>query len=162
LILAGGSVGALLGALLTGRITARFGPGPALMGSAMVLALSVLSLPMAAGPRLMVVLIILGGEFIGGFAVMVFDINCASLKGAITPDHLLGRVSASSRFITCGSRPLGALAGGILGTALGLRPTLAVAAAGSLLAMLWIWFSPLHGLRALPPVSVDAEPAIAS
>ncbi len=159
LILAGGSVGALLGALLTGRITARFGPGPALIGSATVLALSVGSLPLAAGPKLAIVLIILAGEFIGGFAVMVFDINCASLKGSITPDHLLGRVGASSRFITWGSRPLGAISGGILGTAIGLRPTLAVAAAGSLLALLWIWFSPLHRLRELPPVAVDAEAA---
>lgn len=48
--------------------------------------------------------------------------------------------------------PIGALAGGAMGTWLGLRATLLVGGVGSLLAVSWVWWSPVRALRAVPEV----------
>jgi hypothetical protein len=68
----------------------------------------------------------------------VYNVNQVSLRQALTPDQLLGRVNATNRFLVWGCAPLGALAGGLLGATLGLRPTLALAALGELVAVLWL------------------------
>ena len=59
-------------------------------------------------------------------------------------------MTASVRFLIWGVTPLGALLGGWLGTTLGLRPTLIIAATGTTIACLWLLFAPLWQLRALP------------
>jgi predicted MFS family arabinose efflux permease len=51
--------------------------------------------------------------------------------------------------------PLGALAGGALGQVLGLRETIALAACGSLLSSLWVWFSPVRDLVEIPEAAID-------
>ena len=67
----------------------------------------------------------------------VFAINEISLRQTITPDRLLGRVTAGMQLMTDGVGPLGALVGGALGGAIGLRPTLVVAALGGGLLGAW-------------------------
>ena len=57
-------------------------------------------------------------------ATPVYNINQVSLRQAITPDRLQGRMNASMRFIVWGTIPIGALMGGALGDAIGLWPTL--------------------------------------
>ena len=71
---------------------------------------------------------------IQGPAVMVINVNALSLRQAVTPDHLLGRVNATGRWIAWGTIPLGAVVGGILGTAIGLRETIAISSIGGLVA----------------------------
>jgi len=67
------------------------------------------------------------------------------------------------RFIGWGAMPLGALLGGLVGTWLGLRPTLWIAVIGSYTAVAWVFFSPLRHMRDVPahtePVAVTADPA---
>jgi predicted MFS family arabinose efflux permease len=46
--------------------------------------------------------------------------------------------------------PLGALLGGVIGTWLGLRPTLWIAVVGSYAAVAWVFFSPLRRMRDVP------------
>lgn len=65
----------------------------------------------------------------------------------MTPDRLLGRVSAGMDFIGVGVSPVGALVGGYLGQTIGLWPTLVVASLGQSLALVWLLASPLRGLR---------------
>jgi hypothetical protein len=72
---------------------------------------------------------------------------------AITPDHLLGRTNASRRFLVQGVIPVGALLGGVLGTWLGLRPTIAIGALGATIAVLPLLFSPLRAVK----TTADAE-----
>ena len=61
------------------------------------------------------------------------------------------------RFMVWGTIPLGGLAGGVLGTTIGLRETIVVGAVGGGLAVLWIVFSPQRHLRDMPePVDDDA------
>ena len=83
---------------------------------------------------------------------MIFSINTVSLRQAITPDRLLGRVNATMRFVFQSALPLGAVVGGILGTTIGLRAALAVGAAGMLLVVVALLVSPVRALQAQPPV----------
>lgn len=53
---------------------------------------------------------------------------------------------------------LGALAGGLLGTAIGLRPTLWIATGGAVLAVLWLLPSPLARMRELPTKGEESTP----
>jgi len=69
------------------------------------------------------------------------------LRQAATPDYLLGRMSASSRFFTSAAIALGALPSGFLGEVIGPRPTLLVGALGLLLSLACVVGSPLPRLR---------------
>jgi len=66
------------------------------------------------------------------------------------PDRLRARVSGAYMVVNYGVRPLGSLAGGALGTWVGLRPTLWIATVGALLGVLWLLPSPYLRLRELP------------
>ena len=72
---------------------------------------------------------------------MLFDINLNSVLATVIPDHLRSRVSGAFSAVNYGVRPLGALTGGVLGSWLGLRPTLWFAAIGGTLCVLWLWGS---------------------
>jgi predicted MFS family arabinose efflux permease len=68
------------------------------------------------------------------------------------------RVSGAFRTVNYGIRPIGALIGGALGSAIGVRPTLWIATAGALLGALWMIGSPILRIRTLP--SEPPEPTI--
>jgi predicted MFS family arabinose efflux permease len=87
---------------------------------------------------------------LGSVASPIYNINQVSLRQAITPHRLQGRMNATMRFLVWGTMPLGGLLGGVLGASLGLRAAIAVAAAGGLLAFLWVALSPVRTLRAIP------------
>jgi predicted MFS family arabinose efflux permease len=87
--------------------------------------------------------------FVWGLAIAVSNVHVISLRQATTPHRLLGRMNASYRFFTYGAIPLGALLGGFLGQAVGLRATLLVSALGLLLALAWIATSAVPHLRDL-------------
>jgi MFS family permease len=159
LILAMAGPGALLGALVAGRVATRFGLGRTILGSSLLFGMVNLQVPLASGPPFVVAGMLMFASLVGGFANPVYNINQVSLRQAITPDRLQGRMNASMRFIVWGTIPIGALIGGTLGDAVGLRPTMAAAAVCSLLAPLWVLFSPVRGLRKQPEPA--AEPALA-
>jgi hypothetical protein len=94
-------------------------------------------------------LLVLSGS-IGNFGALIYNINQVSLRQTITPHRLQGRMNATMKFVILGTMPLGGLLGGALGSALGLRPAIAITAAGSLLPFLWVFFSPLRRLREIP------------
>ena len=85
-----------------------------------------------------------------GFAAVVYNVNQVSFRQRLCPDHLLGRMNATMRFVVWGVLPVGALLGGILGSVLGLRATLWVGAAGQALAVVWLLASPLRVVRDFP------------
>ena len=82
---------------------------------------------------------------------MLLDIASGSLQAALIPDALRSRVSGAWRTVNYGMRPLGAVAGGVLGSTTGLRPTLWIATAGGMLSVLWLLPSPVPRMRELPP-----------
>jgi MFS family permease len=85
-----------------------------------------------------------------GFGGTVYNVAQVSLRQAITPGRLQGRMNASMRFMVWGTMPFGSLAGGALGTAIGLRPTLIAAGIGGLTAMPWVLARSVRELRAIP------------
>lgn len=96
------------------------------------------------------VLLFVLGWFGFSFTGVVYNVAQLSYRQAVCPPQLLGRMNAAVRWIVWGTLPLGGLAGGILGSAAGVRPTLFVAAAGAWVAGLWVFFSPLRGMRDVP------------
>jgi len=85
-----------------------------------------------------------------GFGGTLYNIAQVSLRQAITPPRLQGRMNASMRFMVWGTMPFGSLAGGALGTAIGLRPTLIVAGIGGLTAVPWVLARSVRELREIP------------
>ena len=145
-----GGVGALAGALLAPRMSAILGAGRTVVLASVVFSFALFAIPLARGPHGVELAVIGGGELVGGVAVMLFDVTSAGITLSSVPTELLGRVSSCLAFLTQGVKPLGALAGGVLGTALGLHPALWVAAAGATTTMLWTVFSPLRMHPGLP------------
>jgi predicted MFS family arabinose efflux permease len=150
LILAIGGPGALLGSLIAGRVAVQFGVGATIIGSILLSAVTNLLIPLASGPTLVVIGMLSVAAFVSGITNPIYNINQVSLRQAITPDRVQGRMNASMRFIVWGTIPLGALMGGTLGDLLGLLPTLALMAVCSLLAPLWVIFSPVWQLKEQP------------
>jgi predicted MFS family arabinose efflux permease len=64
-----------------------------------------------------------------------------------TPDRIRARTAGTFRFVNYGIRPIGALLGGALGTALGLQAALWIGVVGALLGVVWLAFSPIPRLR---------------
>jgi MFS family permease len=150
LIFAVGGPGALFGALIAGWLAKRFGLGATIIGSLAVSEGANLLVPLASGATLVIAGVLMLAMFIGSCAGPIYNINQVSLRQAITPDRLQGRMNASMRFIVWGTIPLGALLGGALGETFGVWPTIAAMAACGLLAPVWVLLSPVRQLRAQP------------
>ncbi len=82
-----------------------------------------------------------------------------SFRQRLCPEYLLGRMNASMRFLVWGTMPLGGLLGGVLGSTVGVRPALLVAAVGQSLAFLWIFFSPLRAVREVTASMTSTRPS---
>jgi len=95
----------------------------------------------ATGPRTFAAAGMVAGQLMTGVGLAVCSISMVSLRQALTPADLLGRVNATARLLAWGAIPAGALLGGALGDWIGLRPTLVVAAAGSGLVMAWVLYA---------------------
>jgi MFS family permease len=154
-ILAALGPGALLGALLASHLARRLGPGPTIVGAILVGGTGWLLIPLANGPPSVAAAMLAAGFFVVGLGGPIYNINQVSLRQALTPRRLLGRMNATMRFLVWGTMPIGSLLGGYLGTTIGLRPTLAVAAVGSSLAFLWVFLSPVRALSTPPSSSED-------
>jgi predicted MFS family arabinose efflux permease len=127
LILSGASVGGLAAAALAPRLQRRFGVGRVML-VAPLSGWALLLLPLAFGsfriPLLLCPLLV------WNFGVVVFSVSSISLMQAVTPDRLLGRMTASRRLVVWGTIAPATLAGGVLGTYVGLHTTVLIGAAG--------------------------------
>lgn len=151
LTIAAGGIGALAGALLTGWLARRMPAGYVLIGSRLVAALVLFLLPLAGGPPLAAMLMLIVMQIVSDAAMTIFSINELSLRQMATPDAMLGRVSASVGFITEALTPLGAIAGGLLASATSPRTVLMIAALGGLMAALVLVVSPLRQVQRFSP-----------
>ncbi|HEY2430759.1 MAG TPA: MFS transporter [Acidimicrobiales bacterium] len=150
LLLAAGGAGGVLGAVLAGRLGARFGVGRTILVTMATWGAAQLAYPFVTRGNVDV-LAIVGGLLASGGSV-AYNINQVSLRQALCPLPLQGRMNATVRFMVWGTMPLGAILGGTLGSTVGLRATLWVVAIGSLTAFLWILFSPVPGVRTIPDI----------
>ncbi|MEU1861057.1 MFS transporter [Streptomyces gardneri] len=162
LILGAGAVGGLIGAACSGAVVRRIGVGASLVLGFLGFTLPLLLIPLADGPLPLVVAVMFAAEFLSCVGVMIADIAAGSFQMAVIPDAVRARVMGAYRTLNHGFRPLGALAGGLLGTAIGLRPTLWIATGGAVLAVLWLLPSPLPRMRELPTREEESTPVGAS
>ncbi|MFE9738265.1 MFS transporter [Streptomyces sp. NPDC006477] len=158
LILGAGAVGGLLGALCSGAVVRRIGIGGSLVAGFLGFTLPLLLIPLAEGRLPLVVAVLFLAEFLSCVGVMLVDIAAGSFQMALIPDAVRARVMGAFRTLNHGFRPIGALVGGLLGTAIGLRPTLWIATVGAVFAVLWVLPSPLPRMRELPTRDGEAAP----
>ena len=149
LIFAGGSIGFLVGALAASRVTQRIGLGRSLVLGLLVTGASDLLIPLAGGLHILwlVVGVLILAQFCFGLGLTIFNIGQVSLRQAITPDAMQGRMNATISMITWGIVPLGGLVGGLLGQTWGLSQTLVLAALGEILAVGWLIISPIRQIK---------------
>ena len=137
-----GGPGGLAGALAAVPLTRRLGIRRAMLGAVLADGLGNVLVPLASQALVVPLLVIARAS--DGFAVMVYKINQVSLRQAITPHRLQGRMNATMRFIVWGTIPIGSLAGGGLAQLIGLRAALLIGALGVLLASGWIVLGPIR------------------
>lgn len=156
-----GGVGAVLGAGISVRVTTYIGLGSTMIGANLIGGLFILLVPFAGAVPTATTAVYLLGAAQGVSQLMgaVFYVNQTSLLQQVAPEHLLGRMVASHRFLTMGIIPIGSLLGGVLGETVGLQTTLVVGALGMLLPTVWLWFSPLRSIHDLPSNDAHVERA---
>jgi MFS family permease len=142
------SVGGLVGAFLASWFPRRLGLGVTLGLSILLGGLITLATPLALVIAPAVILSILG--FLNNVMVPVYNINQVSLRQAITPDRVQGRMNATMRTIVWGTVPIGAFLGGIFGNTIGIVPTIILGSLLSALAAGWIFLGPVGGLKEQP------------
>jgi predicted MFS family arabinose efflux permease len=143
-ILAGFSLGGVCGSLCGTRAAARLGQLRAIGLGVTLMAAGDSILALANGPLAFPEIAL--GQFVTGFGLPICTISMLSLRQTLTPDAMQGRMNAATRLVSWGAIPLGALLGGGLGEAIGLRLTLVICAAGSMLVVAWVALA----LRAAP------------
>jgi MFS family permease len=136
--------GFLLGALTVKRITARFGIGRTMIAANFLNIFAIALVPLAGGSTASIVALLLISHFFHAFCIQLNGINLVSLRQAITPSRLQGRMTASFRFVNMGMMMLGSLTAGFLGEWIGLRATLFVGVIGMVLPFLRLVFSPVR------------------
>ena len=163
LIFAVGGVGSLLGAVLTNRVTRLAGLGPTMAAALALTAAGQGLIPLAVDASLVALALLVAQQLVTDPAATVYDVTQVSLRQAITPDRLQGRVNASMRVVEVGAMLAGALVGGVLGEVIGLRPALVVGVAVTLLSALCLALSPVRRLVEAPPTSAPTpalDPAV--
>jgi MFS family permease len=157
LILGIGSVGGLLGAVATPWITRHVGEGTAVSLSSVAMGLAYAAVPLAGMFPDAALPLLIAGSFLQSFLVLVYNITQVTMRQRLTPPRLLGRMNASIRFVVWGVMPIGALVAGVLGSTIGIIPTMWIGAVGGLLAASWVLFSPITRMRVLPTELVAPE-----
>jgi predicted MFS family arabinose efflux permease len=150
IVLGAASIGTLSGSFVTARIGRRIGIGPAFALGCFLFPAPLVLVPLAGGPKWLVLLCLFTAEFVSGFGLMLLDIMAGTLSASLVPVALRSRVSGAFMVVNYGVRPLGTSVGGVLGSTIGLRPTLWIATLGSLLGLAWILPSPIMSVRDVP------------
>jgi MFS family permease len=148
-----GSLGVLIAAISTGRLTKRVGVGRMLVLTSIGFSLAGLPIALANEDTIFPALALSG--FLGGLCGVGWNINQVSLRQAITPLRMQGKTNATMRFIVWGTIPFGAVCGGVLGNIIDLHQTIWVGALGGLVAFIPVTMSSVREIQGMPAV-VDA------
>jgi predicted MFS family arabinose efflux permease len=156
-VYAAGGVGALLGSLVTTALIRRLGTGRTIVWSAVLFGVSGLTVPLAVLAPGHALALVVFAEFAQWMTLVIFEITEGSLRQAVTPDHLLGRIAATNLVLVNGLQPIGAFLGGVIGQLVGVQETLLIGVAGMFCAGAWVWWSPIRGIVAMPE---EPDPAL--
>jgi MFS family permease len=145
--LAAGGVGALLGSLAARRLADRFGAGRVLWLAGVAIAPLGFGVPTIGRDT---VWLAAAGWLLVVTKIGVDNVLKVSFRQRVTPDRLLGRMTATFRFLLTGALAVGAALAGVLGEVAGPRAALWAGAVA--LALVWVPIacSPLRTMRELP------------
>ena len=153
----GMGLGTIVGSVFGRRISLRLGPGPCLVSGFAICGLGWLLLAVAPANAWGVAAFALMLMMFATGAVFIF-INFLALRQAVTPEPMLGRMTATMRWLSLLAAGPGALLGGWLGEHVGLRAALGFAAGVSLLLVLVAWRMPMiRELKVLPTAERESE-----
>ena len=144
-----GNLGAMLAAFTANRISGRLGVGRTIILSSVIGGPMFLIIPFAPHGNAALVVIV-PALIVGTFTGVIYNITQVSLRQAITPERIQGRMNSVMRFIVWGTIPLGAITGGALASQIGLKQTLIVGGVGCCLPFLPVLFSPVRHVREMP------------
>jgi len=148
LVLALGAVGFVIGALAASRVATVLGLGPALAVSVILSGVGLGLIPFVAyGPTLPLLALF---WMLSSVGIPIYNINQVSLRQAITPDQIQGRMNATVRAIILGTVPLGSFIGGFLGAQFGIIFTLIFGAVISAVGVIFLCIKPVRTLRKIP------------
>ena len=157
IILASAGAASLLGATVAKRGAQHYGPGPMLISSTLLMSIGMGIVPLAAEVSMFTIPILIVAQAFQSIGLTVYGINQISLRQAITPSELLGRVNASRRVLVFGVIPFAAMIGGALGETIGLRFTLVVGGVVEFLAFVFHLTSQLRHVTDFRKVSKQKE-----
>jgi len=146
-----GSVGGLVASLVAGPLSRRFGVGRVIVAT---VALGgpfefAVGLGSAGADALNLLLIAAAGFAMGGSGT-IYNINQVSLRQAITPETMSGRMNATMRWFVWGTMPIGSIIGGIIGETLGVRAAILIGGAGATLAFVPLLLGPVWRIKEMP------------
>jgi len=148
---------AVVGAAVAGAGIARFRLGLTYRLAMAAVFLTPIVIPVAGGPKPLLIVTFMIGLGAGYFAMAIANLLILTVRQTLTPDPLMGRMSAAMRMLLFGGGSMGGPVGGALAALVGLRPALAVLATGSALMLIPVLLSPVGRLREMPKSAV-AEP----
>lgn len=151
------SIGGLLGAASTPKLIKIFGEGPLIVISAVAMGFSQLLIPLSwLMPKPVALIALVFNATFTSFTVLTYNITQVTARQRICPKPLLGRMNASIRFMVWGCMPIGALISGLLGSSIGLIPTIWIGATCSVFTAGFVLFSPLRTMREMPQSPEEA------
>jgi MFS family permease len=109
LLASAGAVGGILGSFGASAVSKALGSGPSLAGTFVVGIGTSIAIGLTSSAKLVWAMFALGT-----FSAIVWNVITVSLRQAIIPDHLLGRVNSVYRFFGWGMMPIGIFLGGLL------------------------------------------------
>jgi MFS family permease len=157
-IYSAGGVGGVAGALACNYAVRKLGFGRAVVGAMVLFHFSLPLTPLIRGPESVVVPLLAVVWFLAVFGVVLSNIGQGTLRQVVIPDRLRGRVMAAHRLLAYGTLPLGALAAGYLGEAIGLYDTIVIASIVLPFTLYWILTSPIPKLKTVDDAVPVAEP----
>lgn len=150
LLISMGAIGGIAGSLMTRNLSTRFGPGSILFADAFLSGVAFIGMAITSNA------LVVGTMFILiSMTTMFGNVIIISLRQAIIPDHLLGRVASAYRLVVLGALPLGALVGGMLARTFSLSAPML--AGGVLLVIAAFAIQPIVNNRTIQLAKEDAK-----
>lgn len=120
-----GGIGFPVGSMISGRVNARLGLGPALIAAAVPSVGGLLVAACATGRP--AALVLAAGTMLVGLGQGCFAVNAITLRQLASSDEMRARATSVHRFVSFGALPAGSLLAGLIGQYWGIRPAMILA-----------------------------------
>jgi MFS family permease len=159
IVMAAAAVGSLVGAMTATRVRKALGLGRVMLVNTVGVSVTLLLLLVPRHASLPGLAILVGAQFVYGWNITMFNVSAITLRQITTPKRVLARMNATYRMLLFGAAPFGAVLGGLLGSAFGLRSALVISLLAMTSPLAWLFFSPAFRLKEMPVGPDVPEPA---